>query len=649
MGLLLAMAALAAAPAQAGGLQADFDAASTAAAAGECAKAVPLFETLERNPAVKAGSVSAAAIQVRKGVCLTTLSRSAEGEAAILAGLPRLEATGDQLASDVAIAYVTLGEISLKRNDYAEARLRYEQALRRENGVDRLPTLARLAKVTTFDPGPQPLAYADEALRIASAQPKPSKDVLAQLHTLHARVLLNRGQTEDAYAELKQALSLSGGLTSHTTLGEAALRGDLAIAALLLDKKDEARKYLAWTGAGRITQSPFALAAYMAPPDCGDETRLKPEDFAVVEFSIGTDGSVAAAETVYARGGVDVATAFAKAVRDWYWRPEDLTKIPLFYRAATRVELRCTTAGGPAPSILHPLSERFLRWAQTVTELPKVGASQADTVSLLQAAWKAAEASNDVPQRVAIAGMLGFIDPQLSAATGMLDKAVLLAGKSGVPSESVNTLRILRILCAENRQRGRGSEALDPQALASDPTLSADALAIDTLRLLLATPHRRSDEADRIASLKQVAGDARLPEHHPLRQVAQLQLANLAAAAGDLTTAQAYFARTGLTEQQCALIGARPALKRTGAGPGDFPMEALQYGFEGWVKLEFDITAEGRVSGARPVIAYPPYVFVDAATGMTRDIRYEPTYRPSGGIACNANSETIRFVLPFMH
>jgi outer membrane biosynthesis protein TonB len=656
MTLLAAMALLAAATAQssgqAGGLQADFNAATVAAEAGDCAKAVPLFEALARNPEVKPGSVPAAAIQVRMGQCLVQLSRPEEGEAAILRGLPRLEAAGDQLANDVALAYESLGLLSQVRGDLAEARQRYERALRRESGEARLSVLFRLAKVSTFDPGPQPLAYADEALSMAAAQPKPSKDLLAKLHTLHARILLNRGQTQEAYTELKQALSLSGGLTMRTSMSEAALRGDLAIAALLLGKKDDARLYLAWTGAGRIAQSPFVYAAYMAPPDCGEETGLKPEDRAVVEFSIADDGSVAAAETVYSRGGPAVAAAFAKAVRDWYWDPADVAKIPPFYKLATRAELRCTTSGGAAPSILKPLGERFGHWAVPTLGLPTTDSPQSsEWIARLQAKRAEREAANDAPGQVAAAGLIALVDNRTNAGTvAMLDKALLLAGKPDVPVEGINTLRVLRYLSTAAMRRDHKPDAAAGQALLADRAMSADALAADTVRLTLAMPYRRPRQEEQATPLLgQVADDERLAPHHPLRQVAQLKLANLAAVAGDLAAAQAYFARTGLTEQQCALIGARPALRRTGADASDFPMEALRYGFEGWVKLEFDITAEGRVSGARPVIAYPPYVFVDAATGMANGIRYEPSYRPSGGVACNANSEMIRFVIPANH
>jgi outer membrane biosynthesis protein TonB len=122
-------------------------------------------------------------------------------------------------------------------------------------------------------------------------------------------------------------------------------------------------------------------------------------------------------------------------------------------------------------------------------------------------------------------------------------------------------------------------------------------------------------------------------------------MANRSAATGDVAKAQSYFSQTGLTEQQCALIGLTPALRRTGASPDDYPMEALRMGFEGWVNVQFDIQADGKPASARAVIAYPPLIFVPAAQRMAGDVRYTASYRPGGSAACSGNSERFVFAL----
>nr|WP_275402939.1 energy transducer TonB [Sphingomonas corticis] len=75
-------------------------------------------------------------------------------------------------------------------------------------------------------------------------------------------------------------------------------------------------------------------------------------------------------------------------------------------------------------------------------------------------------------------------------------------------------------------------------------------------------------------------------------------------------------------------------------------MAAVQMGFEGWVRVEFDIAANGTTVVPRAIAAYPPFVFNDAAQGILRDARYTSSYRPSGNVACAANTQSVVFRLP---
>jgi outer membrane biosynthesis protein TonB len=127
---------------------------------------------------------------------------------------------------------------------------------------------------------------------------------------------------------------------------------------------------------------------------------------------------------------------------------------------------------------------------------------------------------------------------------------------------------------------------------------------------------------------------------------ALLQQASIAAKQGELDMARKSFAQTGLTEQQCALIGLSPAMKSTGISSDDFPMEAMRWGFEGWVRTEFDVRADGRTVAPRAVIAYPPFVFNEAATDVAKGFRYEASYRPSGGTSCSGQQSQIQFRMP---
>lgn len=639
-------------PPQTRTLQQDFDDASAEASAGKCQSAIPKFEALERGNKVKPGSLPAAAIAVRKGICAIRLVRIDTDEQAMHAGLAILGKVENTFDIDIADGWTALGDAAIMRYDYAGATSAYKSALTRLQGEYRLNVLGKLARATAFDGNAQALTYADEGIKIISAAPKPNKDSLAAFHTLHARALLNQGKVEESYKELKTALSLSGGLTSKTTLSEVALRSDLAMAAMLYGRKDDARLYLAYTGAGRIEKSPFKTAASMNPPLCGEETGLRPGDLAVVEFSIADDGSVSSAQTVYSRGSPSVAAAFGQAVSEWYWKPEDIAAIPPFYRVLTRVELRCSNVLDSGPGVIGPLRERFLHWAATHLPLTTT-ADMSDTRlrEILHHYVDEGGKSQDDAARVAALGWLAYVEPASGQRrVAMADEALQLAAKTSVPTEIVNWLRIVRLKALRDDKRSRNSDDLNALlALADDPTVANDALAENTLRLEAARGSMKTRLEQAPALLKKVAQDDRLAPHHPLRQLAWLDLAGRAAADGNREAAQDYFKKTGLTDEQCALLGESPTLKRSNVSSNDYPTEALSMGFEGWVQTEHDIMTDGKTTNIRPIIAYPPLIFVDAAAGMSKGLQYDVSFRPGSSLACSANRQTFNFVIPTNH
>jgi len=633
-------------------LQQDFDDASADASAGMCERAILKFEALERSSKVKPGSLPAATIAVRKGICAIRLWRADANEPAIQAGLATLDKARSDLDGDISAGWTALGDAAFRRYDYAGATNGYKRALAPLKGEYRLNVLPRLAKATAFDGNDEALTYADEGLKIISAMTKPNKDLLAAFHTLHARALLNQGNAEEAYKELKTALSLSGGLTNRTTLSEVALRSDLAIAAMLVGKKDDARLYLAYTGAGRIEKSPFKRAASMNPPLCGEETGLRPEDVAVVEFGIADDGSVSSAQTVYSRGGPDVAAAFGKAVSDWYWKPEDIASIPPFYRVLTRVELRCSNVLDSGPGVMGPLRERFLSWA--TARLPLTATPDISDTKLRETLHHyiddSGKPSNDAA-RIAALGWLAYVEPASGQKRmAMADEALGLASKTSVPQEVVNWLRIVRQKAStDDRRRANSDDLRSLLMLSDDPAISNDALAADTLRLQAARGRMTTKLKETPMLLEKVAQDDRLPPHHPLRQLALLDLAGKAAEEGNRAAAQDYFSRTGLTDEQCALLGESPTLKRLNVSGNDYPTDALRMGFEGWVQTEHDIMTDGKTTNVRPIIAYPPLIFVDAAAGMTKGLQYDVSFRPGSSLACSANRQTFNFIIPTNH
>lgn len=355
-----------------------------------------------------------------------------------------------------------------------------------------------------------------------------------------------------------------------------------------------------------------------------------------------------------------MAAAFAKAVDGWLWRPEDIVRLPAFYRALTRVEMRCSNSGGNAPGIRTPLVRRYVAWARTVLPgLPADLPTAALRLQALESEGDAAATRGDFAAATAALGLRAIADPRAGRAQiAAFDDALAWAHKANAPAEVTTALAVLRMdrevaMAASAQNRTHRTRLADWGSLVSQADqlpLAADPLAADTLRLL-AIPSKPdgSEHAAAIALAQGVADDAGLPDRAPLRQNALLWLANDAARAGQTKAAQAYFTRTGLDQEQCALIGPMPPMRWSGASGSDYPTEALNMGFEGWVRLEYNINADGTTAATRALISYPPFVFENAATAMARDIRYERSYRPGGGQACTAEQQSIKFSIPSRH
>jgi hypothetical protein len=182
-------------------------------------------------------------------------------------------------------------------------------------------------------------------------------------------------------------------------------------------------------------------------------------------------------------------------------------------------------------------------------------------------------------------------------------------------------------------------------ALATDPAIAGDAISLATVRLFAADSRSRDGKGDvaAAAALDAVIADDRLPPLDPLRTAALVRLADIQAARGKLDEAKASYARTGLSPEQCALMGTAPAITKTNAYATSFPDEARRWGFEGWVQFETDVTVDGRSTNQRATIAYPPFVFQEAAISVARNIRFAQSYRPYSMVACTGFQSNIRF------
>lgn len=612
-------------------LQQVFDTASADAVAGKCRDAVTAFRSIEAR-AKGAGVLGA--IRARMGGCLYRLQETEAARAALTDAIERLP-KDETFRGDRFEALMTLGQIEYNALDYVPAVRLFTAALSiATTPEERFGPQLWIARTSMFDDPVTARSAAEDAIRIADATPSITKVRRGEIRSILGRVLLNQGKPHEAFAVLRKSVDEQGGLTTKVTFGDVIARSDLAIAALLSGKKDEAREYMAMTGAGRFEDTPFATARRIEPPPCDADAGLRPEDSAIVEFAIGASGAVVGVQPVWASRSGPTATLFARSVRNWSWAPADAAKIPGFFRAVTRVELRCSN-NAERPTTFSILNAQLSEWVAAKGLKPAVTeGSDAQRMALLRAELARREAEGATADLIPILAALSLLPIAESKDVAMwAARAAELAKAARAPAPAWLALELRAMAAGQPR-------AFRPALvkLIDDPVLREDPVAAGVMRLQLANIDANGTSAT--TQLRAIVDDTRLAERHPVKIAALVRLADRQAREGDLIGARNSYTKTGLDDAQCALVGSAPDLK---SYSGEFPQEAQKWGFEGWVRFETDVAADGRTTNQRAITVYPPFVFRDAAIQMARSMRFRKTYRPSGDAACSAYQSTVRF------
>ncbi|MES2288341.1 MAG: hypothetical protein V4530_01280 [Pseudomonadota bacterium] len=618
-------------------LQQLFDAATLLYGTGKYAEAAEAFRAIESRVNPTRAPAVLGAIRARMGYSLFQTGRSDEARAALESAVKLLPTNDATYRNDIREAEIALGMLDSGDLRPADAIRHLTTALPLADApFEKVRVLILLAQARMFIDPAAAQVDADEAMRIATQTPGTSREVTGQVRTIRGRVLMNRGQAALALAELRKSVTEQGGLTMKVSLSDIISRSDLAIAALMSKDDDAAREYLAYTGAGRFEKAPFATARRASPPPCGGSSDLRPDDSAIVQFSIDDNGATRFVEPIWASRPGPVAIGFARAVREWSWAPAEVAKIPSFFRMVTRVELRCSNAAS-RPSVWASLTDATSQWLiqQGTAE---VESTEPDAVALpkLVTELEKREKEGDPVKTLPVLFALienAAAEPKQRNAWG--DRAVALATQAKAP---VTVEAPLRYFSSRFENAADARRAL--QNWVVEPRFAANPLVADTFTLAMADISPTDNSAEMIGWLNVVADDKRLPAQHPLRIGALVRLADRLATKGDLNGARTNYMRTGLDDTQCALVGSTPAVQ---SYSGSFPMEAQRWGFEGWVKFETDVASDGRSLNQRAVMAYPPFVFREAALKLARTMRFNKTYRPSGDAACSAYQSTVRF------
>ena len=637
-----AIAASGMAFAQSTTLQQDFERAAALDRGTDKVAALAAWTALENR---QMSPRSHALVLVRKSNVLRDLGRSQEAVAAARMGLAGLPTSDPTLVEDRFSAHMTLAAVAQDVIDYATAARDYAAAEAiAPDAAGRISALLGLIQTNTFV-DPKVATAAVGRLDAVMQGVKADNVVRAEVDRAKAELLLNTGDLNGSKRAGKSAVQLLGGLTGKTDLRDVAARSDVAIAALLSGDEADARQYMAYTGAGRMPNGTFDPAVQMRVPECGGDAGLKPDDVAVVQFSIGDDGRVVESRPIYAAGGGEVALTFARAALDWSWTPEQVKELKPFFRNRARVELRCTTAF-ERPGVINALEQDFAAWLETKgLSLPEnAEGSDAALIASERAALSVAENKGGTQSLTILPALYSVLRNRVVARDeqhALAERGVAILAASNAPPTS----RLLFDFAALESADGKGGRGSDFRSglreLMNEPRYTANPDAAAALRLIASD---QDDNRDRSrVMLQQTADDHRLGQSDAFRIAALIRLASLEQQGGRADAARAAYQASGLSADQCSIVDSPPKLLRAG---GTFPMEAAAWGFEGWTQTEFDVAANGDVEHERVILSYPPFIFTKAGTNTIKGARFSKTYRPDGSLGCGAQTQRVRFKMP---
>ena len=632
------------APAPAQGVQQAFDAAQTLMDARKFVAAEAAFAALETRLAAskRPTSRSLAVARLRHAQVLELMGDDARATALLLDAMPALSAPADVTLRGEAL--LSLGEAEERVLDLSAAAKHYRAALALlspDAATDRLAIRIRLGRAAMFDDPAKAAGELKAGLAEARTLLVATKPVLAQYLAVYGRALLNAGQIKPARAAYREALSLSGGLSDRVHLSDLVLRGDAALAAELDHDHSEAAKLIAYTGAGQDAGVSLRLPPDVDPPACGED--IRPDDMAVVQFSLADDGSVSGAVPIYSAHPGPSAVAFARAVASWQWEPADAKAIKPFFRYVARLELRCTTRADRL-SVSDLVKSEVNAWlaAEPSVHLPIV----IDHTAADAATGTGADGSSPQKGRFTIWVPPG--SPDAHQRRAMFDRGLAVATDRKAPP-MVRAWMITRrdeIAIDNNYYSRKHRFAAESLALVTDAAF-ADAPRV---RAWLAVVAAQAASDDRhLSQANALLGDvlampvATLAADDPIRRAAAIWRASLQTALGDRAAAVVTFSQSGVDPSQCALLDQTPVAVSRSSSSADYPQEALRMGFEGWAVTEFDITADGRTRSPRAVIVYPPFLFGASSAAIVSRSRYKPTFRPDGALSCGGYRDRVLY------
>lgn len=614
-------------------LQAAFDEASRAFEAKEWQRAADLFSAV-RSRFPETSMRGRAVASIREGYARNQLNQGASAKLLLEDGVSYLP-TDPALDSDRLLALQELARIYEGDNELGIAAQTYRKQLSLNlDKATRRGAITGYLRTAMFEEPEAAAAAASELMKLSNGNMSANAVAL----NLMGRAQLIAGKHQEAIQTLEAALAAAGGLTSRTDSLDASIRADLALAGLLAGNEAMAHQFLAATGAARdkggYLPSPSQLASVICP---GNAT---PDDLVIVEFQLGSDGKPTNVRPVYATRRRGLAEAMAKYVSSLAWNPEIVRHLRPLQASMARLEVHCT-AEDPASASVRRTALPMVYWlaAQGIPPLEIEAPSESEWLNLVRAELAARERQFG-PDSVQLLPVLRLFENShlLSYADSIeaIDRQLAIARAAKAPPAVIGNLlaskAVMGVTDADEAVRTL-------EDLGRNWPFTSDPESRLVLAYYIASWKPMAEGVS--PELLSIAETAKLPNDHPLKRGANLRAAELERR--DKGKVRAYYAAAGIAPNDCRLatvaIDGRAASRL-------FPKDALRWGFEGWGLVKLDLTQAGRVSGAKPVIHYPPLVFTKASLDAVRSLNYHVTNTVRPELGCTGQTFTVQFKLP---
>ena len=645
--LVIALALLGAAPAAAGTVQEDFDAAQAHLDAMRLPEARAGFAALlDRMGASK--SRSAMIVRSRLGETMVAMGDVEEAEPLLQAALAGLPAGVASAAEERAGALTHLARVAEEQGRIREA-LGHWQAILTERllppaslgGLQARLGAARTGQWTQ----PEAAAALMDGLLAepASAWGPPQAGISGRVLVLRMKgqLAMRLGQLDAAKAAFDAAGKLAGGTSSlQVNLDDVQLRGDLAVLAWLRKDMASVVRLTAMSGSAMLDDGGGRLGGVGDLPACAPSGDLAPDAMAVIEFSVRDDGRVLNVRPIYATPGSGPASShpeeqFAAAVHGWSWPADQAKATNPLWRAAIRVELRCQTK---RPDLVTTSLARDLdAWFKAKgLATPPLSGTAAQGRQQLLAALAAVDAGGNPDAAAALPLLAALV--QNPAHGGR--EAATHAARLDALAQRHDAPAYLRFLAQWREVRSRADLAGLFRRLVQLADQRGEQRTADYLRLLRMEYKLGGDETAELDAIV-----ARHDEADPLRTKALIMVSDRAFASGEEAKAATALAATGLSPQQCALVDVRPQGRNAFLTTDDFPREARAWGLSALMRVSHDVTPAGDIANVRVISARPPFAFSEQTVRRMQGWKFKPVLRGTETVGCLGRVQPIRFRL----